>query len=405
MLYDQAMLAIAYTEAHQASGETAYAEVARSTLDYVLRDLLDPAGGFRCAQDADSEGIEGKFYVWTKAEVMANLGPAAGEAFCQSFGVTVEGNVQDEATHSKTGANVLHVVDPMPEATAAPLRQRLLAARGNRIRPQLDDKVLTDWNGLAIAAFSLAGRALAEPRYTQAAVRAAAFLRAKMRRPDGRLRHRFHSGRADDVAFLDDHAFLLWGLLELYGATFDPQWLAWGVDLAGQMEARFGDPAGGFFSSPSDGEDLGVRRKQAYDGAYPSGNSVAAYALHRLGRLTGETRWNALADRTIAAFAAHLAAQPQAYAMMLCALDLAVGPTREVLVAGDGPAAQALLDVAAQGFRPRDVLLATRPGLADVAPWTREHKPVQGRPAAYVCQDFACKRPVTSAGDLQSALA
>ncbi|MES2155777.1 MAG: thioredoxin domain-containing protein [bacterium] len=403
MLYDQAMLAFAFTEGFAASGSAAYAAVVRSTLDYVVRDLADPAGGFRCAEDADSEGVEGKFYVWSKAELDAVLGAEAG-AFCSAYGVTVEGNVHDEATHRKTGTNVLHLRRLEDAPPFAAQRTRLVAIRAKRVRPSLDDKVLTDWNGLAIAALAHAGRTLGEPRYVAAATRAAEFLRKSMVRADGRLRHRFHAGRTDETAFLDDHAFLLWGLLELYAATYEPRWLAWAAEIAGHLDAHFSDPAGGFFGSPDDGENLGVRRKEAYDGALPSGNSVAAFALHRLGLLTGDARWTQLADRTLEAFAAQLADHPQAYGMMLCALDVAVGPTQEVVVVGSGAAADAMLRVASSGFNPRRVVLHARPGLEGAARWTAEHKVIGGKAAAYVCENYACKRPVTDVPSLAQTL-
>ncbi len=404
MLYDQAMLAMAYTEAYQATGDTRWQEIARSILDYVLRDLADPAGGFRCAEDADSEGVEGKFYVWTRHEVLQALSTHDAEAFCKAYGVMAEGNVHDEATHKKTGVNVLHLRGAFQEAVFAPMRKTLLAVRSKRVRPMLDDKVITDWNGLAIAAFASAGRAFHEPRYVAAAAKAGNFLHTSMRKPDGRLRHRFHSGRADDRAFLDDYAFLLWGLEELYSATHDPRWLGWAGELAGHLEGHFADPVGGFFGSPDDGERLGARRKEAYDGALPSGNSVAAHALHRLARFTGDARWTQLADRAVAAFASQLTASPAAYGMMLAALDFALGPVQEVVVAGAGPAADQMLAEAAVGYRPRRVVLAVRPGLATVAPWTAGHVPVNGQAAAYVCENFACKRPVVSVAALKDAL-
>ncbi|MEA3191406.1 MAG: uncharacterized protein QOD77_1988 [Thermoplasmata archaeon] len=403
MLYDQAMLAMAYVEAHQRTGRAGFAEVARSTLDYVLRDLHDPAGGFRCAEDADSEGEEGTFYLWRRDEILAALGPRDGAAFCQAYGVTAEGNFLDEATKRRTGANVLHRVGDVAGLEAA--HARLAAVRAKRERPLLDDKVLTDWNGLALAAFAKAAVALAEPRYAEAATRAAAFLRDKMRQPDGRLRHRHHHGQADEVAFLDDHAFLLWGLVELYGATFDAAHLAWAVEVAGQLEARFLHPSGAFQQAPKDADELGAARREAYDGALPSGNSAAAYALHKLGLLTGEPRWTRLANGVADAFAAGLAASPPAYAMMLCALDLALGPTREAVVAGTGPDADAMVRLLQAGHAPRTVVLRATPALAKAAPWTKEHLARGGAATAYVCEGHACKAPATDLRQLREALA
>ena len=408
MLYDQAMLALAYAEAHQATGDAGFAATCRSTLDYVLRDLADPEGGFRCGEDADSEGVEGKFYVWTRAEVLEVLGPRDGERLARAYGVTQEGNFAEEHTGRRTGANILSLDRALPdreEAELAPLRERLFQARLRRVRPGLDDKVLTDWNGLAIAAFALAGRVLGEPRYVEAARRAAAFLHTTMRRSDGGLRHRFRAGVRDEVSFLDDHAFLLWGLLELHIATSEPRWLSWAVEVAAQLESRFASPEGGFFHSPADGEDLGLRRREAYDGALPSGNSVAAHALLRLGLATGDVRWTRIGERTLEAFARPMAEHPAACAMMLSALDLALGPTQEVLVAGAGPEADAMWDAVVRPFAPRRVALRQVAGLAAVAPWTAAMQGRAGQATAYVCEGHACRAPVTSLRALAPLLA
>jgi uncharacterized protein len=414
MLYDQAMMALAFTEAHEATRKQRYADVVREALDYVLRDLADPEGGFRCAEDADSEGEEGKFYVWTRQEVEDALG-ADTDLFCRAYSVQSAGNFLDEATGQRTGTNILHITVPFedlamslkvaPDALRRRLadgRAKLLAARAHRVRPLLDDKVLTDWNGLAIAAFAAAGRALQEPRYVEAARRAATFLRERMRGPGGRLRHRWHQGRHDELRFLDDHAFLLWGLVELYGATFEPGWLDWAVEVAGRMEQDFAHPEGGFWPTPHDGEDLGVRRREAYDGALPSGNGAAAHALLRLGLLTGDPRWTRLGQRALDAFGPEVARQPQAFAMLLCALDLDLGPTKEVVVAPG--AGEEMLLAQLRGHRPRTVALVARPGLAGIAPWTAEHRAMDGRAAAYLCEGHACRKPTTDAAELAAWL-
>jgi hypothetical protein len=406
MLYDQALLAFAYAEGFQATRDPAHERVARATLDYVLRELADPAGGFRCAEDADSEGVEGRFYVWTRSEVLDVLGARDGDRFCSAYGVLQDGNFHDEATHRKTGATILRLPRPLSTQeldALAPARAKLLAARSRRVRPLLDDKVLTDWNGLAIAAFAKAATAFGEPRYLDAARRAAGFLHKDMRAPDGRLRHRWHDGRTDDRAFLDDHAYLLWGLLELYDATLEPPWLERALAVARQMDAWFPADGGGFHNTPSDGEDLGARRTDAYDGALPSGNSTAAWCLHRLALLTGDTHWSDLADAAIAANSALLAQHPQAFPMLLMALDLAVGPTRELVVAGD-PGSERLVEAARSTFQPRLALLRTDPELGALAPWTRDHRAVDGRAAAYLCQDHACRRPTTDPAELARLL-
>ncbi len=413
MLYDQALLAMAYTEAFQVTQDASYAEVARDILDYVLRDLRDPAGGFRSAEDADSEGVEGKFYVWTRDEALRVLGTDDGPLFCRAYGVEADGNFNDEATHRKTGANVLHLPRPLPEVakdegiSLAALekrlgasRSRLLAARGRRVQPLLDDKILADWNGLAVAALARASWVLGEPRYQKAAKEAARFVAQRMKGPDGRVRHMW-KGAARSPSFLDDHAFLLWGLLELYEADFDPAHLAEAAETVRAMERHFSDPAGGFFPTPHDGEALPARRKEAYDGAVPSGNGISAWCLLRLSRLTGEARWEELAARTFEAFSPGLVRHPAAFPSLLVALDFALGPVEEALVAGRG--AEALLDVLQDGFRPRTVTLRHGPGLAAPAPWTKAY-PADGPARAYVCRDHACQAPVADVAALRAAL-
>ncbi|MFA5945169.1 MAG: thioredoxin domain-containing protein, partial [Candidatus Thermoplasmatota archaeon] len=424
MLYDQAMLAMAYTEAYQATGEPRFAVVVREILDYVLRDLKDPAGGLRCAEDADSEGVEGKFYVWSRAEIEAVLGKDA-DLFGLAYGVSREGNFNDEATHQRTGANVLHLprslaevakarglTQPELESQLAKSRARLLAHRNRRVRPQLDDKVITDWNGLAIAALAKAGCALGEPRYTQAATEAALFLKREMVRATtakasetSRLRHRFRAGVKDDVGFLDDSAFLLWGLLELYDATLEASWLSWAVDVAADLK-RFQDATGGgWFLSPDDGEDLGVRRKEAYDGALPSGNAVAAWSLVRLSLLTGDARWEELASAAVNAFAGLAGQHPQAFTGLLLAHDLAAGPSRELLIAGAGKPALDLIAEARRRYDPHRVLLHQSADLAKVAAWTKDQSVDRGKAAAFLCEGHACKRPAGTATELAKLLA
>jgi uncharacterized protein len=292
------------------------------------------------------------------------------------------------------------------EALAARLqaaRARLLAARAKRVRPGLDDKVLTDWNGLMLAALSTGARVLGEARYRDAALRLGTFLSTTMMDAKGRLRHRYHHGRTDAHSFLDDHAYLLWGYLELHQATQDPLWLGHAVQLAGQLEGRFLAEGGGFWQSPHDGEPLPARRKEAYDGAMPSGNGVAAWQLARLGLLTADPRWTQLALDTVAAFAARIVEHPHAFPALLCAVDLLVGPTKELAVT-DGPGHERLLEVARRSYQPRLVVLKVTEAVHAVAPWTGEHADVDGQAAAYLCEDFACRQPVTEPEELERML-
>ncbi len=415
MLYDQALLALAYIEAHLATGVPGFARTAREVLDYALRDLRDPGGGFHTAEDADSEGREGAFYLWTDEALREVLGPEDAELVRQVYNVERRGNFAEEATGRRTGENVLHLRKPLSLLAAdlgtaedalrerlEAIRSRLFEAREARPRPLKDDKVLTDWNGLMIGALAVAGRALGAPEYARAAREAAEFLLGTLRDEEGRLLHRFRDGEAAIPGTADDHAFLAWGLAELYQTEFEPRWLVEARALLEALEARFADErAGGYFLSPADATDLPVRQKEVYDGAVPSGNSVAYLALLRLARLTAETGLEGRAARLESAFAADVARAPAAHTFFLLGLDFRLGPVREVVVAGD-PAdgrTEALLGALRSRFLPRTVVLRKGPEeaerLAEVAPFTRGHRPLDGRPAAYVCEAFTCRRPVS----------
>ncbi|MEI6633957.1 MAG: thioredoxin domain-containing protein, partial [Chlamydiota bacterium] len=335
MLYDQAMLAIACTEACLMTGSAAYEKTARGIFDYVLRDMTSPDGAFYSAEDADSEGEEGRFYVWTPAEVKGVLGEEDGEIACRYYGVTREGNFEG-------GASVLHISVPLEEFAKREktdpgklhglldrCRERLLAARGARVRPHRDDKILADWNGLMIAALAKGAAAFDEPRYAASASRAADFILAKLLRPDGSLFHRYRDGAAAVPGFLDDYAFLSWGLLELYEASFETRCLADVLSLTGTMLRLFRDePGGGFFFRAAGDGDLILRSKEAMDGPYPSGNSIAVWNLMRLGRLTGDTILEERAEEAMRAFAGEVGAAPAAHAQFLSALHYARNPAR-----------------------------------------------------------------------------
>ncbi|MCO5168758.1 MAG: thioredoxin domain-containing protein [Planctomycetes bacterium] len=424
MLYDQALLARLYVELFQVTGADRHAAVAREALDYVLRDLRDPGGAFRSAEDADSEGVEGKFYVWTYDEVVAALGPDDGAAFARAYGVTPAGNYHEEASGEATGTNILHLPRPLEEVAGAlglepgvlagrlaRGRARLLALRAARARPLLDDKVLTDWNGLAIAALAYAGRALDEPRYLTAAREAADFLLRTLRR-DGHLYHRYRAGDVAVPGLLDDHAFLALGLLELYEATFEARWLREALGLARVLIDRFGDPGGRLLLTRRGGEALLFRPEDPFDGAVPSGAFVAAQVLLRLGHLTGNA---ALTERALGALRAHaqtLGRAPGAMPSAAGALDLALGPWREVTLAGapDDPALRALSREVHRRYLPRTVL-AHRPAdeaaareLAALVPMLAAQPPLEGRATAYVCRDYVCDLPTQDVGRLAASL-
>ncbi|HBK86585.1 MAG TPA: thioredoxin domain-containing protein [Firmicutes bacterium] len=343
MLYDQAMLAIAYTEAWQATQRADFAQTAKAILDYVLRDMQAPAGGFYSAEDADSEGEEGKFYVWTLAEVRQALTPEETQLAIKVFDISEAGNYLEEATGERKGTNILHLPGPLAELAQEyglsegelhkqlqQIRQKLFAAREPRVHPFKDTKILTDWNGLMLAALALAGRALGEERFLQAATDCIRFVREQLTTKAGKLYKRWREGEAALPAQLDDYAFLIWGLIELHSATQDPQYLAWALELQGILVQHYWDEGqGGFFLTANDAEELLMRPKEIYDGAIPSGNSVAMLNSLRLARLTGQSKLEEYAMGIWRAFASQIAQQPAAYSFALSALDFALGPAQE----------------------------------------------------------------------------
>jgi hypothetical protein len=408
MLYDQALLALAYLEAHQATGAARHAETARQIFAYVLRDMTDAGGGFFSAEDADSEGVEGKFYLWTEEELREVLEPDDAELAGRLFNVDAGGNFREESTGERTGANILHLAPGRELPTAETLeriRRRLLARRERRARPGKDDKILADWNGLMIAALSRGAQALSEPRLAEAASRAADFVWDRMR-VDGRLRHRYRAGEAAVDALLDDHAFMVWGLIELYQATFEPRHLERAIALnAAMLERLWDERDGAFFFAPDDPENLLVREKTVHDGAVPSGNAVAFWNLTRLARMTASAELEERAGRLCAAFAGRVSASPALHTAFLLGLDFALGPTHEVVVAGDpaDPRTREALRALQSAYLPGQVLLLRptggdeAPAITCVAPFTADQTGIEGEPVSiYVCSDFHCHRPVAS---------
>jgi len=412
MLYDQAGLLLAYTEAFQATGDPEYRRVAGEIVAYVLRDMTSPEGAFLSAEDADSEGEEGRFYVWTVDQLIEALGAEDGARAARLWNATGEGNFREEASGRSTGANVLHLdkdARELPGEEGEALRVGLLGARSSRVRPGLDDKVLADWNGFMVAALSKAGAALGEPSYVEAARRAAGLVLDRMTDGDGRLMHRYRDGDVAVQGQLDDHAFMVWALLELYEATFDEGCLERAVELNRSMMAHFWDGEnGGLFLTPDDGEELLVRQKEAYDGAMPSGNSVAMGNLLRLSHLTGDPDLARLASEIGAAFSGDASKVAMGFTQMLSALDMALGGGQEVVVVGEpgDPGTDAMLSALRGTFLPNAVVLLRRPGpagdaIVELAPFLRDHHQVDGRATAYVCRDHFCRNPTT---DVQTML-
>ncbi|HEY2015246.1 MAG TPA: thioredoxin domain-containing protein [Bryobacteraceae bacterium] len=425
MLYDQAQLAISYLEAFQITADPQYAETARGILDYVLRDMTDSEGGFYSAEDADSvvdpeephiKG-EGAFYIWTDDEIRRLVEAPYSDWFCYRYGVAENGNVASDPHSEFTGRNILYramTIDETaqqfgrtPDEIREGLRRAeriLLEARSKRVRPHLDDKVLTSWNGLMISAFALAGAVLNESRYAEAARRAAEFLVARMHHPEtGILLRRYRQGEAAIPGFLDDYALFVQGLLDLYQAQFDLRHLELAVRLTEKQMELFEDrDRGGFFSSGADDASLVMRVKEDYDGAEPSGNSVALMNLSRLAGITNRDDFRESAERTLAAFAPRLAAAPVALPQMLAACEFRSGEPRQIILVGDknGDDTRALVRTLYARFVPHRIVLLvdspeTRQALGARIPTIRTMEKLGGRASAYVCRDYACQLPVS----------
>ncbi len=403
MLYDNALLSLSYAEAFQVTRRPDFARVLRSTLDYVQRELTSPEGAFWSATDADSEGEEGRFFVWSEGEIRQILREEA-DRFIAFHGVTRRGNFE--------GSNVLSVPHPDErewEALAG-ARETLRGEREERPHPLLDDKVLAAWNGLMISAMAVGGRVLGEPRHVEAGARAAGFLLDRLR-VGGRLQRSFRDGRCSGPGFLEDQAFVVQGLLDLFESTLDRRWLAAALELAGQCETLFADPAGGWFRTASDHETLVAREKPGHDGAEPSGASVAALSALRLSSFTGDAGWRRVAEGALRTHAPVLLQQPAALHEMLLAVDFATDAVPEVVLswpAGSPPPAD-LLAVLRTTFLPNRVIAGAEEGaateaLAALAPIVRDRVPVRGQPTAYVCEHGTCRLPVTDPGALVAAI-
>ncbi len=404
MLYDNALLALAYTEAYRQTRRPLYGEIVRRTLDYALRELTDPQGGFCCGQDADSEGVEGKYYTLTPGELVPVLGSLDGPRFCQWYGVTPAGNFEGKSIPNLLGQPRF---DREPEGMAA-LRERVYAYRRERTALHRDDKVLTAWNGLMLAALAQAGLALDEPNYLDAARRTADFLHSRLTTADGRLLARWRDGDAAHPGKLDDYAFYAYGLLELYRVTFDPVCLARAVELADNLLKLFFDGEhGGFYPYASDGEQLLTRTKEAYDGAMPSGNSVAALLLSRLARLTGEKRWRDAADLQVSWLAGAARNYPTGHGFAMLAFLEELWPSAELVVTVREVPTE-LWAFLRKAPKPELTVLVKTPEstgtLAALAPFIEDYPiPEQGA-RYYLCRGGACARPVDSAVELEALL-
>ena len=426
MLYDQALLAIAYTEAYQATGKAFYAQTVNEILTYILRDLTSTKGGFYSAEDADSEGVEGKFYLWTLPQIQKSLGNDETETFKKIYNLEPNGNFTAPEAVPAAGSNILHLKEALPDLAGGlgvpekQLRQRmeknraqLFEVREKRVRPFKDDKILTDWNGLMIAALAKAGPVLGEPRYTAAAVRAADFILRELKAENGRLMKRYRKGNAGLPAHLDDYAFTVWGLLELYEATLEATYLQEALRINDQMIAHFWDDTdGGFYMTADDGEKLLLRSKDIYDGAIPSGNSVATLNLLRLGHMTGRQDYLNKAEGVTRAFSGSVNRYPAGHTHLMVALQYALNPNYEVVIVGRPGTkdTRAMLAALRKPFLPGKVVLLrpadkkTSAAIIRLAPYTEFMIAKNGRATAYVCTNFICKLPTTDISQMLANL-
>ena len=389
MLYDNAQLARLYARAWQVTRRDRYRDVATETLDYLLREMRQPEGGFSSAQDADSEGVEGKFFAWSWDELVE----VAGQEVAEWLGASPGGNWE--------GTNVLRRTRDEPPEGWGEARRRLMASRERRVRPETDDKVLASWNGLAISALAVAGRALGRSEYVDTATHTADFVLTALRREDGRLLRAWRQGRTSGPAYSDDHALLAGACLDLYETTFDVRWFEEARRLADDLVRLFHDPeAGGFFQTGSDAETLVIRPQELADNAVPSGNSVAAEVLQRLSLFTGEAEYESAGLSALRIVRDLMARAPSGFGHALCALDLYLSASREIAILGDlsDERTRSLVEAVWERYLPNVVLAVGSPGddrAAKTVPLLAGREQVDGQPAAYVCERFACRMPVT----------
>ena len=414
MLYDQAMLLLAYLEAYQVTGNSLFRQTAEEVYTYLITVMRDPSGGFYSAEDADSEGVEGKFYLWSWSEVAQVLTPEEAQLVTAYFNLETAGNFR--GFEVPDGANILHItaelttvarrlgIDPVQaEALLAAAKAKLLAHREQRVHPFKDEKILTDWNGLLLAALATGGRVLQAEEWVQTAEETARFLLTVMRAPDGGLWHRYYRGEAGIHGFLEDYAFLIWGLLELYEATFEARYLKEALALNTYLQRNFLDSAhGGYFQTAVNAAQVPVRQKELYDGAVPSGNSVMLLNLLKLARITGDPSLQQEAERSSVFFGDRVERTPVNYTQFLSALDFAFGPGREIVIAGERgeETTERMLAFIQTTYHPRTINLfrpavEENPLLTRLAPFTKELTALAGKTTAYVCQNYRCSLPTT----------
>ncbi|MFQ5489495.1 MAG: thioredoxin domain-containing protein [Phycisphaerae bacterium] len=423
MLYDQALVSSIYLDAQQVTGNARYGQVAADIFDYVLADLQSPAGGFYSTRDADSEGLEGAFYIWTAEQIHDVLGDDDGLLFCEYYDVTPRGNWFESRGHAPAGPkNILRIKTPLDEFAQkkgfypqdlaerfAAMRAKLLEVRAQRVPPLLDDKILTGWNGLMIASLAKGARVLDAPKYADAAAKAADFV-LKNLRSDGRLLRTYRNDKAHLTGYLTDYAFLIEGLINLYEATFDTRWLDEAVALTDTLISHYYDPAdGGFFFTADDAEELLARTKSSRDGAIPSGNSIQAHNLLRLALMLDRKDYRLKAESVIRALKPIAERSPGSCERLLSAVDFYYGRPKEIALVGDpaDPATQALIRTVYQRYLPNKVVVGAAGGDSPATrsiPLLKAKTAIDGKPTAYVCENYRCKRPVNSPADLAAQL-
>ena len=412
MLYDNAQLALVYLHAYQLTANPAFRKVTQATLDFILREMTHPQGGFYSSLDADSEGEEGKFYLWTQDEIRSGLtDPQEAELFSVAFGISEQGNFEGKNILRRVQGDMLLAerfdlsVDAVTDKLTG-LQAQLLEKRSRRVRPAADDKVLVSWNALMLTALAEAGRVLGKQEYIDAAIRNADFILGNMLK-EGMLLRSWREGIAKHAAYLEDHAGLVLGLLSLYQANPDPRWYQAAIRLTQLMQEHFTDPDGGFFDTHNDQESLLYRPKDLQDNAIPSGNALAAMALLQLAAYEGRLDWRNQAERMLSINLRMMLRYPSAFGQWLCALDFTLGPVSEVVILGDqsDPATQGLLKPLLTGYHPRLILAASPyPPPPGTPALLNDRGLLNGMPTAYVCKDFVCQYPVNTPEEMLAQL-
>jgi uncharacterized protein YyaL (SSP411 family) len=416
MLYDQAMISMACLEAFQFTKNEKYATMAREIFTYVLRDMTDKDGGFYSAEDADSEGIEGKFYVWNINEIRKILNEKDAQLFITTYNLTEDGNFSEEASKSKSGNNIPHLKMRIPEVAKrikleeselelrlTNIRKTLFEVREKRVHPYKDDKILTDWNGLMIAALAKAARVLDDKEIENAAIKSTEFVITKMQISNNKLLHRYRDGDAAIQATIDDYSFMIWGLIELYETTFNLKYLQKALELQKVQNKYFWDEQnGGYFFTSSDAEKLLTRSKEIYDGAIPSGNSVSLNNLIKLGRLTANSNFEKLASELSKVFSTSASRSPSGSSMLLQVVNFAISGSSEVIIVGDenSKTTKEIIKKLNKEFIPNKVIIVknkkNKNEIEAISPFTKDYEINSEETLVYVCKNYQCNLPTNN---------